>query len=83
MKKAIFIIIVILVLALAGWFFFIRLTKEKAVEILYKANTARSKAELSAMGEEFLIAWAKGVRSNNETFTHEGTIYNSGTGRHG
>lgn len=79
MKKAIFITIVVLILAFAGWFFFIRMTKERAVKIIYKADTTRDTAKINAMGDEFLIAWAKAIRGANPEFTYNGKMYNTGT----
>jgi hypothetical protein len=80
-KKIIFFVIVILIAGSLFWYFVLNITKEKAVKIIYKANTSRDQATLLGMDENYLIEWAKAIKSATPEFTHNGKTYDTGTGK--
>ncbi len=80
MKKLFIGILVILTLTVC-YFLFFRITKEKAIAIITKANSGRDATALAAMDEEYLIAWANGIRWHKVTFSHQGKNYLVETGR--
>lgn len=80
-KHRILIIVgLIFIISFCVYWFGIRINKEKAVSII--ENMTGSKAEvLTNFGEDFLIAWAKALRNDEETFDLHSVSYNSNTGR--
>ncbi len=79
--KKLFIGILIVIILTICYFVFFRITKEKAIKIISKANPAISATALSGMDEEYLIAWANGIRWHKATFSHQGKNYLTETGR--
>lgn len=82
MKKYIIIGIVLTILAALGyWYFFIRMTKEKAIYTLVEGGMHSNAESLQSLEESYLIAWAKAFKKGQETFQDKGKTYNTKGGR--
>lgn len=81
MKKAIFIIVIILIAAVLTWYFVLRITKEKAIKVIVAAKAGRLASSFATFEEDFLIAWARAIKRISPDFTHNGKNYSTDTGR--
>ncbi len=78
--KKLFIGVIVVIILTVCYFLFFRITKEKAISIITKVNQSDATA-LATMDEEYLIAWANGIRWHKVTFSHQGKNYLVETGR--
>jgi hypothetical protein len=78
--KIIFFIILVLILAFFGWYFLLRMNKDRAIKTILKYDSDASLTSLSSMGEDYLIARAKAYKAAESTFELNGKKYNTQTG---
>lgn len=55
-------------------------TAEKAIEVISSKIKVTDPARLSKLGTDYLIAWARAIRSGRDKFIYNGKTYNSLTG---
>ena len=55
-------------------------TAEKAITVISSKIKVTDPAALSKLGTDYLIAWARALRSGRDTFIFNGKTYNSLTG---
>lgn len=72
MGKWIAAIIALVIVAAVVWYFFFRMTKDKAVKILKDGGFT---SDPSSFDEAFIIAWSKAANKGNETFKYNGKEY--------
>ncbi len=78
--KITFIILIVIVAGVITYFVFFRMTKEKAIKTIVEAKSGRTADSLTALGDDYLIAWAKAIKSKDVSFITEGKTYNTLTG---
>ncbi len=75
MKKVIIIIVIIAILFAVYWFFF-RMTKDKAIKTIVESGAnPNTGGVLNSFGDSYLIAWAKALKSGNATFSDSNKNY--------
>lgn len=76
----IFWLVLFVLVASAGVWYFTRMTKEKAIQVILNAKSGRSESSLSTLGKDYLIKWAKAIKSGKATFELDGKTYKTDTG---
>lgn len=81
MKKIIIVLITLGVLFAIYWFF-IRMTKPKAIKLIVESGMhSNANATLDSFDDKFLIAWAKAIKKASLTFIVNGKVYNTKGGK--
>lgn len=76
MKKIIIVLIVLGVMFSIYWFF-IRITKPKAIKLIVESGMhSNANSALDSFEDKYLIAWAKAIKKASLTFTVNGKVYN-------
>lgn len=79
--KIVFIVIIVLLIAFLGWFFFLRMNKKKAIDIILKAKAGRTVGQFTEFDTNFLIAWASAIKAKQPTFEDDGKKFETETGK--
>lgn len=76
MIKKLIIFLIAAALIFGVWFFFIRMTKSKAIKMIVAGGMYADANALKDFDEQTLISWAKAFKKAELTFTSNGKTYN-------
>ncbi len=78
------IAIVVSIILFSIWFFYFRWTKDKAIGVIISNKQGRTINDaFTKFDEDFLIDWAKGIKSGSTNFINKGKSYITSTGKAG
>lgn len=80
-KKAVFFLVVAVLVGFWAWYFFIKMDKDKAIKVILKYDNDANLDTLKNFGEDYLISRAKAYQKTESTFELEGKKYSTSTGK--
>lgn len=75
MIKKLIIFLIAAALIFGAWYFFIRMTKDKAIKLIVEGGMFADANALKGWDEQTLISWAKAFKKAELTFTSNGKTY--------